>query len=105
MTPREIQVLRIIEKYDKINKRKLARLMDVSTGYSYHLLDYLADKDHLKKVGRETYQLLPKGVDALISQLQYRISKLHVLIEKFSADSERIEKEIKRLFLRKENLG
>lgn len=104
MTPREIQVLRIVEKHDKINKRRLARLMDITTEYSYHLLNYLAERNYLKKIGRETYHIMPKAIDALISQFQHQQSKLEIRVSYFSSEIKRIEEEINRLIDRKKDL-
>ena len=104
MTPNEIKVLNIAEKKDKVSKRKVAGLLGISTDYAGYILERLTNGDYLAMVDKGMYALLPKGADALLSQLYFAESKLEADIARVSTEKERIKKEIKRLSTHKKNL-
>jgi len=76
MTPNEIKILKIAEGEDKVSKREVAALLGISTDYAGYILERLANGGYLAMVDRGTYGLLPRGVDALLSQLYFAESKL-----------------------------
>ncbi|MBC8284916.1 MAG: hypothetical protein H8E32_13955 [Nitrospinae bacterium] len=74
-------------------------------GYVRHLLDYLTLNGCLEKVGKDTYGILPKGVDMVIGEYQHTVAVLEKVIQKQSKDQERTINEIQRLRLRKEKIA
>lgn len=104
MTPNEIKVLRIVEGSDKVTKRKIAALLELSTDYASYLLERMAQGDYIGKVSRGRYSILPKGIDALLSQLYLLDSKLKADLERLQIERERVGKEIDRLINHKNNM-
>ncbi len=104
MTPNEIKVLNIAEEKDKVSKRRVAGLLGISTDYAGYILERLANEDYLAMVERGIFALLPKGVDALLSQLYFAESKLKSDIDRLSMEIESTKKEIERLSTHKKNL-
>ncbi|MBU4482705.1 MAG: hypothetical protein KKG62_01220 [Actinobacteria bacterium] len=104
MTPNEIKVLNMAEKKDKVSKRKVAGLLGISTDYAGYILERLTGGGYLAMIDKGMYALLPKGVDALLSQLYFAESKLEADIARVSIEKERVRKEIKRLSAHKRNL-
>lgn len=104
MTPNEIKILKIVEAEDKVSKREVAGILGISTDYAGYILERLATGDYLAVVDRGIYGLLPKGVDALLSQLYFAESKLEADIAQHSVERERIKKEIERLSVCKKDL-
>jgi len=104
MTPNEIKVLNIVEEKDKVSNRKVAGLLGISTDYAGYILECLANGGYLAMIDRSIYVLLPKGVDALLSQLYFAEGKLEAGIARLSMEKERLKKEINRLSARKKSL-
>lgn len=104
MTPNEIKILKIVEAEDKVSKREVAALLGISTDYAGYILRRLANGSYLVMVDRGIYGLLPKGVDALLSQFYFAESKLKQDIARCSMERERIKKEVERLSARKKNV-
>jgi len=104
VSPNEIKLLGIVEAQGRVSPRKAGALMGVSTAYAAYLLEYLRQGEYLGTEMRGIYILLPKGVDALISQLVEIESRVQSEIERLTREGERLAKEIKRLTSHKESL-
>lgn len=105
MTPREMQHLVFIEKNGRVMARQTAKYMDIPVSYSRHLLDYLSERDYVSKIGRDTYQILSKGIDALISEYMNTLSSLDKKINNNLNDKRIIVEEIRHLEARKNDLA
>ena len=105
MTPNEIKVLNIVEERDKVSKRKVAGMLGISPDYAGYILERLANGDYLGMANRGIYTLLPKGTDALVSQLYFVENKLESDIARLSMEKKRVKEEIERLSASKKNLA
>ncbi|MDA2930073.1 hypothetical protein MYX84_09030 [Acidobacteria bacterium AH-259-O06] len=97
MTENEFKVLRVVEEFIRVTKRKVAAEMSITDEYGHYLLDRLANGGYIAKVGRETYILLPKGVEAIVEKFTLTKHRLEVLVDRHSKDIARVEEEITRL--------
>lgn len=97
MTENEFSVLRVVEEFIRVTKRKAAAEMGITDEYAHYMLDHLAGGGYVAKAGRETYSLLPKGVDALVERLILTSGRLEVLVGRHSHDIARVQEEIERL--------
>jgi len=104
MTPNEIKILRIAEENDTVTKRKTAGLLGLSTDYAGYILERIAQGGYMGKVSGERYGILPKGIDALLSQLYLLDNKLKAELARFSMESGRVKQEIERLIEHKNNM-
>lgn len=105
MTPREVEVLNIMERSGRARVRQVAGEMDTSVGYARHLLDYLTQGGYLNQSGKDTYQIDSKGIDAVIGEYQHTLGALERVIEKHVEDKQRVLEEIERLRLKKNERG
>lgn len=105
MTPREVEVLNILDGFGRARVRQIAKKIDTSVGYARHLLDYLAEKGYVDQLSKDAYQIVPKGIDAVISEYIHTLRALDRTIEKHLGDKRRIVGEIGRLKVRRECLG
>ncbi|MDA2926053.1 hypothetical protein MYX78_02275 [Acidobacteria bacterium AH-259-G07] len=71
--------------------------MSITDEYAHYMLDRLAAGGYVVKVGRETYILLPKGVEAILEKFTLTKDRLEVLVERHSKDIARVKKEMARL--------
>lgn len=105
MTPREVEVLNVLERHGQVRVRQIAKEVDRSVGYTRELLDYLTRGRYVKKIGRDTYQITLKGIDSVIGEYLRTLSGLERVINKHLDDERRIVKEVRRLKLRKNALN
>ncbi|MDA2930072.1 hypothetical protein MYX84_09025 [Acidobacteria bacterium AH-259-O06] len=103
-TPRETQVLRVMERLVRTKVRQVAEEIDTSELYARRLLDYLTRGRHVMKLGRDTYQITSKGIDAVIDEYLRTLTGLERVINKHLDDERRLVEEIQRLKLRKNEL-
>ena len=97
MTENEFSVLRVAEELTKVTKRKVAAEMRITDEYAHYLLERLAKGSYVAKVGRETYTLLSKGVEAIVEKFNLTKLGLEVLVDRHSRDIGRVKEEIARL--------
>lgn len=105
MTPREIEVLDVLEKYGLASVPQVAKRIVRSVGYSRTLLDYLTRKGQVEKMSRDTYRITSKGIDAMVDEYLYTLNALERRINSHLTDQQRLVEEIDRLSLRKNNRG
>ena len=103
MTANEYRVLKVVERFTKVTKRKVASEMSITDEYAQYMLKRLAVGGYVAKEGRETYTLLRKGVEHIVEKLTLGKNRLEVL-EVLADRAERLEKEIEELNRRKEQL-
>ncbi|MDA2926052.1 hypothetical protein MYX78_02270 [Acidobacteria bacterium AH-259-G07] len=104
MTPREVQLLNIMEKRARAKVTQVAKELDTSEQYARQVLGYLTRGRHVKKLGRDTYQITSKGIDAVIGEYLRTLTGLERVIKKHLDDERRLVEEIQRLKLRKNEL-
>lgn len=103
MTPRELEVLNVLEKYGLLRISQVAKKIVRSVGYSRNLLDYLTRAGQVEKMSRDTYQITSKGIDAMVSEYLHTLNGLERRIDRHLTDQQRLVEEIDRLSLRKNN--
>ncbi|MDA2935451.1 hypothetical protein MYX82_14100, partial [Acidobacteria bacterium AH-259-D05] len=86
MTGNEFKVLRVVEEFTTVTKRKVAAEMSITDEYAHYLLERLAVGGYVVKEGRETYSLLPKGVEAIVEKFTLTRDRLEVLVDRHSKD-------------------
>jgi len=104
MTSNEIKILKIVEENDIVIKRKVTAILGLSTDYAGYILERMTQGDYIGKVSKGRYSILPRGIDALLSQLYLLDSKLKANLERLQMESERIVQEIDKLIEHKNNL-
>lgn len=105
MTPLEIKVLHIMEQSGQTRVRQIAGTLDRSIGYTRHLLDYLTQGRQLYQLSRDTYQITPKGIEAVIDEYLHTLTALERRISKHLDDERLLVEEIQRLKSRKNILA
>ncbi|MDA2935450.1 hypothetical protein MYX82_14095 [Acidobacteria bacterium AH-259-D05] len=93
-----------MERLVRAKVRHLAEEIDTSELYARRLLDYLTRGRHVNKLGRDTYQITSKGIDAVIDEYLRTLTGLERVINKHLDDERRLVEEIQRLKLKKRNL-
>lgn len=105
MTANEFKALRVAEEFTKVTKRKVAAEMGITDEYAHYMLDRLAMGGYLVKVGRETYILLPTGLEEIVERFTLTKDRLEYWAEHDVQNIARVEKEIMRLERRNEQLA
>lgn len=104
-TPREVQALRVMEKHVRTKVKLVAEDMAISEQYARQILDDLCMRGrHVTKLARNTYEINPSGVDAVIGEYLRTLTGLERIITKHLNDERGLVEEIERLKLRKKEL-